>query len=211
MDATSEFRGDAFVRTTTITDPMTPTTGDSHETQRPDDPVIRAEHPEDHEAIGGVVAAAFQSSAEARLVEAIRASPNFLPELSLVAEIDGQIVGHVMISYVALHDGEVQRRVASLSPLAVLPEFQRRGIGAMLVREVVARAERRGEPLVVLEGDPRFYGRLGFEPATRYGIEFTLPSWAPPEAAQVLRLAGYDRPIRGRVVYPPAFDVVSED
>ena len=102
------------------------------------------------------------------------------------------------------------RSVASLSPLAVLPDVQRSGIGSALVRDVTARADRRGEPLVVLEGSPDYYGRFGFEHSVRSGIHITLPSWAPPEAAQVLRLSSYDRSRRGRVVYPPAFDEVLE-
>ncbi len=56
----------------------------------------------------------------------------------------------------------------------------------------------------MLEGSPRFYGRLGFEYAAPLGIEMILPSWAPAEAAQVLRLATYHPSIRGRVVYPPS-------
>lgn len=166
---------------------------------------IRAERTEDVPLIAFVVAAAFGSPAEAELVAAIRASPNFVPDLSLVAEIDDEVVGHVMVSLVALEDGETHRTIASLSPLAVRPDFHRRGIGSALVRDVTGRAGARGEPLVVLEGDPAFYGRLGFEYSVPYGIHITLPSWAPPEAAQVLRLVGYDPALRGRVVYPPAF------
>ncbi|MGH9208494.1 MAG: GNAT family N-acetyltransferase, partial [Acidimicrobiales bacterium] len=79
-----------------------------------------------------------------------------------------------------------------------------------LVRDVTARAENRGEALVVLEGSPTFYGRLGFEPSVPHGIHIDLPSWAPPGAAQVLRLSNYDSAIRGHLVYPPAFDAVSE-
>jgi putative acetyltransferase len=172
---------------------------------------IRAERPDDHEAIATVVEEAFGSKTEARLVERIRSSPNFVPELSLVAEIDHQIVGHVMISLVALHANNRQRRIASLSPLAVTPAYQGRGIGSALVREATARADERGEPLVVLEGSPGFYGRLGFEHSLPHGIEITLPSWAPAKAAQVLLLRNYDASIRGRVVYPPAFDDVTED
>ena len=78
------------------------------------------------------------------------------------------------------------------------------------MRAVTARADVRGEPLVVLEGSPLFYARLGFEHAAPHGIDITLPSWAPPEAAQVLRLRNYDASLRGRVVYPPAFDEVTE-
>ena len=171
---------------------------------------IRAERAGDEPAIGAVVTAAFESVGHGDLVAAIRASPNFVPELSLVAEADDVIVGHVMISHVLLDHASTQRRVASLSPLAVAPEHQRRGIGSMLVRAVTARADELGEPLVVLEGDPGYYSRFGFEPAVPFGIHITLPSWAPPEAAQVLRLRGYDPSIRGDVVYPPAFDLVVE-
>jgi putative acetyltransferase len=171
---------------------------------------IRVEAPADREAIAEVVASAFGSPAEARLVERIRASPNFVPELSLVAERRGHVVGHVMISYVALDDGDAQHRIASLSPLAVAPDAQEQGIGAALVREVTDRADARGEPLVVLEGSPKYYGRFGFEHSVPLGIEILLPAWAPPEAAQVLRLRRYDPSLRGRVAYPPAFDEVTE-
>jgi putative acetyltransferase len=75
---------------------------------------------------------------------------------------------------------------------------------------VTARVEASGEPLVVLEGSLAYYGRLGFEHSVPFGIEITLPSWAPAEAAQVLRLQAYDPSIRGRVVYPPAFGGVVE-
>jgi putative acetyltransferase len=174
-------------------------------------PTVRAECPGDHDSIAGVVTAAFGTAGEARLVEAIRASTDFLPELALVAELEGQIVGHVMISHVMLEDGDVHRKIASLSPLAVAPDVQGRDIGSELVREVVARADDRGEALVVLEGSPGYYGRFGFEHSTPCGIHIELPAWAPPEAAQMIRLAGYDSTLVGRVVYPPAFHHVSEE
>jgi putative acetyltransferase len=171
---------------------------------------IRPEEPADRAAIASVVTAAFGSDAEARLVDAIRASEHFVPALSLVAVSDGRVVGHVMVSHVGLHDGPTVRSVASLSPLAVAPELHGRGIGGALVRAVVARAEELGEPLVVLEGAPAYYGRFGFEPSTTHGIHIDLPSWAPPEAAQLVRLRAYDPAWRGRIVYPPAFDDVIE-
>jgi putative acetyltransferase len=169
---------------------------------------IRPETADDAGAIHDVVAAAFGSEVEAQLVEAIRASPEYRPDLALVAVLDTAVVGHVMISGAALYDGDRRHRVVTLSPLAVAPHAQRRGVGSALVHAVTDRADRAGEPLVLVEGDPGNYRRFGFEPAARYGIEFPLPSWAPPEAAQVLRLRAYDARIRGRVVYPPAFDGV---
>jgi putative acetyltransferase len=172
---------------------------------------IRPERPDDRAAISAVVAAAFGSPAEARLVKSIRASENFVPELSLVAEVGEEIVGHVMISYVGLDDGTHLRRVLNLSPLAVAPSFQKRGVGSALVRSVSAAADSRNEPMVVLEGSPRYYARFGFEYSVPRGIEITLPSWAPAEAAQVLRLRNYDATLKGRVVYPPAFDEFSHE
>ncbi len=167
---------------------------------------IRPEQQADYRAIARVVARAFGSPAEATLVEAIRASPEYVAELALVALEGDRVVGHVMISGAVLVAGDGPRPIAMLSPLAVEPSLQRRGIGAALVRAVTGRAEDRGDPLVILEGDPAYYGRFGFEHATPLGIDIHLPSWAPPEAAQVLRLPSYSPTLRGRVVYPPAFD-----
>jgi putative acetyltransferase len=176
-----------------------------------DDVAIRAERLDDIGAITRVVAAAFKSPLEARLVDAIRASPNFVPEWSLVAEVDGRVVGHVMVSFVGLRDEAKERRVCSLAPLAVAPDFHGRGIGSALVRAVTATVDAAGEPFVVLEGSPVFYGRVGFEHALPHGIRIDLPEWAPPEAAQVMRLASYDPSIRGKIVYPPAFDDVTPE
>ncbi|MEO6317840.1 MAG: N-acetyltransferase [Acidimicrobiales bacterium] len=171
---------------------------------------IRQETAGDASPIAKVVAAAFGSPAEARLVEMIRGSAGYVPKLALVAERDGKIVGHVMISHARLDRGGDERRIAMLSPLAVAPDRQRQGVGSALVRAAVALADERGEPLVVLEGSPAYYGRLGFVPSARHGIELPLPSWAPPEAAQVMRLKRYDPALTGRVVYPPAFNDVAE-
>jgi putative acetyltransferase len=171
---------------------------------------IRPETPADHASVSAVVFAAFGSEDEPTLVEAIRASPEFLPEFSLVADVGGQVVGHVMISYAAICDGDAQARVALLAPLAVAPEFQSLGIGSALVRRVTELADDRGEPVVVLEGSPVFYGRLGFEYSAPYGIHLPLPSWAPKEASQVLRLRNYSASVRGQVVFPPAFRDVDE-
>ena len=92
-----------------------------------------------------------------------------------------------------------------LSPLAVAPDRQRQGVGSALVRAVTQRADERGEPLVVLEGAPAYYGRLGFEPADPLGIHITLPDWAPPEAAQVMRLRAYEPSVRaGWSTRPPS-------
>lgn len=167
--------------------------------------LIRPEEPADHAAITEVVTAAFGSPAEAVLVERIRASPNYHPEYALVAELDGRVVGHVMVSDVTLRTGGGDRPILSLSPLAVAPDRHGQGIGSALVRAVAALVDAAGHPFIVLEGSPAYYARFGFVDARSHGIRIHLPDWARPEAGQVLALANDDPTIGGEVVYPPAF------
>jgi putative acetyltransferase len=173
---------------------------------------IRAEQPADASAIAAVVETAFGSPDVARLVEAIRRSPEYVAEWSLVADMSGEIVGHVMVSYASLVDddgGGSQHRIAMLSPLAVAPDRQRRGIGSALVRTVSQLVDEAGEPCIILEGSPVYYGRLGFEASAPLGIILPLPAWAPPQAGQISRLSAYEPSLCGEVVYPPAFDAVA--
>jgi len=170
---------------------------------------IREEQAADHAAIRSVVVAAFGSEAEGDLVDRIRASPEYVPEMALVAVADGTIVGHVMVSGAILRSDLGDRPIVMLSPLAVVPDRHRTGVGGALIRAAVAVADRRGEPLVVLEGSPTYYGRFDFVPAAEHGITIDLPDWAPAEAAQVRLLSSYDADdasLRGHVVYPAGFD-----
>lgn len=161
--------------------------------------IVRAERAEDSDAITAVVAAAFGSPDEARLVAGFRASEGYVPELALVAEEDGEVVGHVMFTLTELEDGT---RILMLSPLAVRPDRQRAGIGTALVREGLRSSAERSEPLVIVEGDPRYYSRFGFVAASELGLE--RPHESIPEAAfQALPLPAYVEEARGRVVYPP--------
>ena len=139
------------------------------------------------------------------LVRMIRESSEYEPELALVAEEADELVGVVLLSRLPLL-GQHGRwwPVLVLSPLAVRPDRGRRGIGSALVGHALAVAERKGEALVVLEGDPGYYRRFGFEPAAEHGL--ARPSeLIPAQAFQVLTLSAYDPRMRGRVVYPEAF------
>jgi putative acetyltransferase len=173
-----------------------------------DDFVIEAEQDADHAPVDDVVRRAFAGRPEvAEMVAAIRASPRFRPGLALVARVGDRVAGFVMLSGTDLVDDAGGRReVLTLTPLAVAPECERRGIGSALVRAALEEAERRGEPLVVLEGSPRYYGRLGFTFAPEHGISM---DWAR-EGAQVYLLSGYDPRIRGRVEYPPEIAAVAD-
>ena len=171
---------------------------------------IRPYRPDDHDGVHRVVSAAFHPGNEARLVERIRASEDYVADMELVAVVGDDVVGHVMVSGASIvDDAGTTSPIAMLSPLAVEPARQRQGIGGALVRAVSAIAERRAEPVIVLEGSPSYYARFGFVPSAALGITLPLPDWAPPEAAQVLRLSAYDgndARLRGTVRYPPAFD-----
>jgi len=161
---------------------------------------IRAETGADHDDIRRINDEAFGETVESRLVGAIRASDRFVPDLSLVAVSQGQSLGHVISSYVDVVPG--MRRVLQVGPLAVLPSHQRRGIGSALMRETIRLADERGEPLLLLEGDPAYYGRFGFTRADAHGIE-PPPSARAPQFFLIRLLRAYDASLKGQAVYPP--------
>ena len=116
----------------------------------------------------------------------------------------GEVTGHVMLTRGWLDAEPRLVELLVLSPLSVRPDQQGRGLGRRLVEAAVTEAERLGSPLVMLEGDPAYYGRLGFEPADRHGLE--RPSVRIPAAAcQVRLLAAHEPWMTGRLVYPDVF------
>lgn len=163
---------------------------------------IRSEIPADDAAIGEIHTLAFGRDHEARLVTLIRATPRYIPPLSLVAEHDGRLVGHILLSHIDLV-GEQTWQVLGLAPLAVHPDFQNQGIGGELVRSGLAIADELGEALIVVLGHEGFYPKFGFEPAIRYGIEAPFP--VPEAVFMVKPLQYYQEAYRGKVVYPPVF------
>ena len=166
---------------------------------------IRCETQSDYQAIAEVNLQAFGQENEARLVEAIRNSSRYIPELSLVADLNGVVVGHVLWSYIDLV-GEETFQVLGLAPLAVLPQMQRQGIGSALVRAGLARAEAMGEAIAIVLGHSHFYSRFGFVPSVGYGIEASFQ--VPEDAFMVKPLKHNHDRYRGKVVYPPAFQGV---
>jgi putative acetyltransferase len=171
---------------------------------------IRAETTADAAAIGLLHDAAFDDPQVALLVEAVRASDGYVPALALVAELADEsgtpIVGHVMTSRAELvtDDGE-QIPILMLSPLGVLPDHQRRGIGLALSQAVLAIADLRPEPLVVVQGHPAYYPRLGFVRGRTTGILPPAHLGAIDRAWMVRRRPGSRSDLRGRVSYPQAF------
>jgi putative acetyltransferase len=166
--------------------------------------IVRAETPDDHADIRRIVDEAFDDTDTGDIVDAIRASDRFVPELSLVAVSAGQALGHVISSYVDVVSDRVpgSRRVLQVGPLAVVPSHQRQGIGTALMQETIRIADARGEPMLMIEGSPEYYGRFGFTRTDEHGIEMP-PESRAPQFFMLRQLRAYDPTLRGRAVYPP--------
>ena len=165
--------------------------------------VLRDELPSDFDVTAEIVKAAFGSDSVPGLVRAMRTSSAWRG-LSFLAACDDQAIGHVAFTRGWLDAPSKLIEVLILSPLSVLPEWQRKGVGRFLVEESLKRLESRYEPLVFLEGNPLFYSRLGFLKGTEHG--FSSPSSRIPDAAfQFRKLPAYDPSKTGRLVYPDVF------
>jgi putative acetyltransferase len=166
------------------------------------DAAVRLQAPEDAAAIRDVIGRAF--AAEPDVVALEEALAKRSDSTGYVALIDDRVVGHVRLTRGWI-DAEARLvEVLYLSPLSVAPECQRRGIGRALVAHAVAEAKRACVPAVFLEGDPAYYVRLGWRPASELGV--TPPSARIPEAAcQVVALPGWRPWMRGTLVYADTF------
>ncbi|MFJ8648779.1 GNAT family N-acetyltransferase [Streptomyces sp. NPDC093546] len=141
-----------------------------------------------------------EAPAELGLRDALRRGDWWTPALSLVAEDEnGTIVGHALCTRGRI--GSV--RVPNLSLLGVHPDHRRRGCGTALVHASIAAADALDAPMVVVLGDPEYYGRFGFRPSTDFGIVGQEPAWG--DFFQVRTLAAYDPALQGEFTYPAPF------
>ena len=161
---------------------------------------VREETSVDRPEVHAIHCAAFGRREEADLVDALRSEGVVLA--SLVAEAEHRLAGHILFSRMWIDTSAGSLPAASLAPLAVLPEFQRRGVGSELVQYGLDLLRKRGERIVIVLGDPCYYSRFGFSSGKARFFE----SPFPPEAFMALELnAGSLPPIRGKVRYPAAF------
>lgn len=151
---------------------------------------VRPETAGDADAVRAVHVAAFPTPLEARLVDALRAAGKAV--ISLVAELDDAVVGHVLFSPVSVARGA--RRGLGLAPVAVLPRVQRRGVGSRLIGAGLAAAAALGQDFVVVLGEPDYYQRFGFATASRFGL---------------LNAYGVDAPFMALAVHADGFEGVS--
>jgi putative acetyltransferase len=162
--------------------------------------VVRPERPGDTAGVHAVHVAAFTTDAEARLVAALRAAGRL--RVSLVACAGGRVIGHVAYSPLDRQGG------LGLAPLAVLPAWQRRGVGGVLARAGLEAARAAGAGFVVVLGSPAYYGRFGFGPASRHGLR---DAYGGGDAFQVLELQPGALPAgAGLVAYAPEFAALED-
>ena len=174
------------------------------------DLVLRRELPGDEEPTRALHDAAFgvpdgaDHSVETRILDRLRADGDVLDSLTLVAELRGEVVGHVVCSRAVMGEGPT----VALGPIAVRPDHQGQGIGSALVAAVLVTADQRAEPSVVLLGDPGWYAHFGFETAAAHGIRPPHP-WEE-RYFQVKRLRAWHPGLAGPFRYPAAFDLAED-
>ncbi len=165
---------------------------------------IRTERSNDYDTIRAVNVAAFETPSEANLVDALRIQVT--PTVSLVAEDQDTIVGHIMLSPVSLL-GQPEIKVAGLAPMAVSPTHQRKGVGSALVRAGLEQCKELDFVAVVVLGHPDYYRRFGFLPSSNFGIESEYD--VPDEVFMAMELVPASLAGRsGKVQYHPAFSDV---
>ena len=172
-----------------------------------DDPLpitVRTERGDDANAIRLVHLAAFPTADEAALVDRLRTADQC--PVSLVAEVDGQVVGHIVFSPVTM-DSACDRPGLGLAPMAVLPSYQRRGIGSALVRQGLQECREQGYGFVVVLGHPEYYPRFGFRRASDEGLA---NEYRADDAFGVVELFPGALPGPGLVRYGPEFAPWSE-
>jgi predicted N-acetyltransferase YhbS len=153
--------------------------------------MIRAERPDDAPTITNVVLRAYANVAysdhrEHLMIERLRGTDAYIPALSLLAEIDGEATGHILLTKACILGAHSCVATLALAPLSVVPEHQACGVGKRLVRAAQQRAADLGFGSILLVGIPSYYPQFGYEPLSRYPI--TLPFDAPDDNCMILPL-----------------------
>lgn len=167
---------------------------------------VRSETTDDIKAIDVVHLSAFEGDDEVGLVEALRESSGFRPELSLVAEFHGRIVGHVLMTPVRLQRGKNGLDILALAPMAVVPSQSHRGIGSELVTAAMEMAGKHGFPAIVVIGHPDFYQHCGFLSGSQFGLSTNLP--VAENLISAVEIEKGSLKDGGHVIYPSQFNHV---
>lgn len=168
--------------------------------------VIRTETRDDYNKVFQVNYEAFRNREdESKLVEKIRNSKQFIPELSIVAEENNEIVGHILLSKAEIVNGDNNYEVIVLAPIAVKPELQNKGIGGQLIQEGLKRCKNLGYGIVLLIGHPTYYPRFGFKPARQFGLKLKQFNVSDEVFMVCEVIDGELDKIKGELKYPETF------
>ncbi len=171
---------------------------------------IRKETPEDYNRVIELTEKAFETLEisdhnEGKLVDKLREAPTFIEELSLVAELNGQVVGHILFTPIVIDNGTQQFQSLVLAPVSVLPEFQKMGIGGQLIRAGHCKSKELGFQSVILIGHPDYYPKFGYKPASIWGIKTQIPLPSEDVFMAVELTKGRLEGVSGTVIFPPEF------
>ena len=172
--------------------------------------IIRKEYPQDHNPVFELIQKTFESLEisdhnEGKLVDKLRKAATFIDELSLVAELNGKIAGHILFTPTVIENGEQKFQTLILAPVSVLPEFQKQGIGGQLIHEGHQKAAELGFHSAILLGHPEYYPRFGYKPASGWGIKTQIPLPSDDVFMAVELTEGGLTLVSGMVVLPPEF------
>ncbi len=169
---------------------------------------IRQENKKDFNAVSEVNKLAFGQNNEANLVGLLRQSSAFIPELSLVATFDNKVVGHILFTKIKIvNDDKSETESLALAPMAVRPEFQRKGIGGQLIKRGLDIAKELQHKSVIVLGHEHYYTKFGFVPADKWNIKS--PYNVPTNVFMALELVTDGlKNISGLVKYPKEFETV---
>lgn len=169
---------------------------------------IRQENKDDVKDIYKINTLAFGQENEAKLVDLLRNNKIFVPELSLVATIDNKLVGHILFTKIKIVDN-IQNEFESLAlaPMAVLPDIQKKGVGAQLIKAGLYKAKELNFKSVIVLGHKHYYPKFGFEPTEKWEIKAPFPVKANTFMGLELKTGGLKN-VRGTVKYPQEFDTI---
>jgi putative acetyltransferase len=167
---------------------------------------IRPETQEDYDAVKVLNEIAFGQPDEAELISKLRHNTHYIPELSLVAEEDNKVIGHILFTPLEILDGELHQPSLALAPMSVLPECQGKGIGSALVEAGFQKAQELGFTSVIVLGHPDYYPRFGFLPAEQFDIHPPVEEWKEAFFAKEL-VNDALKDVSGTVRYLPEFGV----
>ena len=168
--------------------------------------IIRIEKQEDYNAVKTLNEIAFGQPDEAELISKLRLNTRYIPELSLVAEENEKIIGHILFTPLEIVNDEIIQSSLALAPMSVLPEYQGKGIGSALVEAGFQKAKELGFTSVIVLGHPDYYPRFGFLPAEQFDIHPPVEEWKKAFFAKEL-VSDALKNISGKVRYLSEFGV----